>query len=133
MKPHLDIRTVPADGALRVVAEGELDLFTAPLLDAAVQAAEATDTGMVIVDIEAVSFIDSSGLRMLLSACARSHRDGRELRLTRGSEQASRLFEVVGVGHRLPFIDEPGPELRGARVSGGSSGVRAGFTAGVTA
>ncbi|MEA2298895.1 MAG: hypothetical protein QOF77_1831 [Solirubrobacteraceae bacterium] len=107
MKPLLNIATVPRDGAVHVVAEGELDLSTAPRLDAALVAAEATDAPMIVVDIDAVSFIDSSGLRMLLAANTRSQRDGNRLRLTRGTDEVRRLFALVDVGNRLPFIDRP--------------------------
>jgi anti-anti-sigma factor len=101
----LNIEVHEREGVVRVVARGEVDLATAPLLDQALVAAEATDASEIVLDIEQVSFIDSSGLRMLLEAHARSQRDSNRLRLTRGTRQARRLFALVAVEKRLPFID----------------------------
>jgi anti-anti-sigma factor len=101
----LNIQVHERDGVVRVVACGELDLATAPLLDQALVAAEATDASEIVLDIEEVSFIDSSGLRMLLEAHARSRRDSNRLRLTRGTPEARRLFALVAVEDRLPFVD----------------------------
>jgi anti-sigma B factor antagonist len=86
-----------------VIADGELDLSTAPLLEAALLAAEATGATAITLDIDAVSFIDSTGLRVLLEAHARSETDSRRLRLTRGSDQAQRLFSLAAVDDILPF------------------------------
>ncbi|MEA2373340.1 MAG: anti-sigma factor antagonist [Solirubrobacteraceae bacterium] len=101
----LTISTVERDGGLVITAEGELDLSTAPLLDAAVLAAEATGAAIITVDIDAVTFIDSTGLRALIEAQLRSQQDGNRLRLTRGSPQAQRLFSLAAVHELLPFVD----------------------------
>jgi anti-sigma B factor antagonist len=103
----LNVSTVERDRIVCVVAQGELDLSTAHLLEEALVAAEATDARQIVLDIEAVEFIDSTGLRTLLSAHARSRRDSNRLRVTRGGPQAQRLFALVAVEQRLPFIDEP--------------------------
>jgi anti-sigma B factor antagonist len=101
----LTISTVHRDTAVRVVADGELDLSTAPLLDAALLAVEATDATEITLDIDAVSFIDSTGLRALIEAQLRSQQDSNRLRLTRGTPQAQRLFTLAAVDDVLPFVD----------------------------
>ncbi|MCA1689848.1 MAG: STAS domain-containing protein [Actinobacteria bacterium] len=97
--------TAIADGVLRVTAAGELDLSTAPVLDTALAEAEATGAPTILLDIEAVSFIDSTGLRTLLAAQARSRQNGNRLRITRGGRQARRLFALVDAEDHLPFVD----------------------------
>lgn len=87
------------------MATGELDLSTAPLLEEALAAAEATDATPIILDIDAVSFIDSTGLRALLEAHARSQQNGNRLRFTRGSDQAKRLFTLAAIDDVLPFVE----------------------------
>lgn len=104
-RPALNISTVECEGTLRVVAEGEIDLCTVPLLDQAILAAEATDVATIVIDIEAVSFIDSAGLRALLEASARSRQDADRLRITRGTTQAQRLFALACVETQLPLTD----------------------------
>jgi stage II sporulation protein AA (anti-sigma F factor antagonist) len=103
--PGVTISTVIADGVLRLSAEGELDVSTAPVLDRALVEAEATAARTIVLDIEAVPFIDSSGLRALLAAHSRSRQHGNRLRITRGSQQARRLFALVGAEDHLPFVD----------------------------
>ncbi|HWH11871.1 MAG TPA: STAS domain-containing protein [Solirubrobacteraceae bacterium] len=105
MNEQLNISTVQDDNGVRVVVEGELDLSTAPLLDAALIATEATPATTITLDIDGVSFIDSTGLRTLLEAHARSQQDGNRIRLTRGSPQAQRLFALAAVDDVLPFVD----------------------------
>ena len=52
-----------------VIAEGDIDLAGGPLLDAAINRVENADR--LIIDLAAVEFIDSSGLRSLLAASRR--------------------------------------------------------------
>jgi anti-anti-sigma factor len=105
IEPPLKIATVRDDGALRIVAEGELDLASAPLLEQALLDAEQTDAQFILLDIDAITFIDSTGLRVLLEAHARSRRDGNRLRVTRGAPQARRLFNLARADQILPFTD----------------------------
>ena len=99
------ISTVERDDGVCVIAEGELDLSTAPLLEAAILAAEAASPATITVDIDGVTFIDSTGLRALIEAQLRSQQDSNRLRLTRGSPQAQRLFALAAVDQLLPFVD----------------------------
>jgi anti-sigma B factor antagonist len=82
---------------LRVI--GEVDLATAPLLD---EKLRATTAGTVIVDLDQVAFMDSSGLRVLVEH-TRGRENGGQLLVTRGSPQVHRLFEVSGVLPHLQF------------------------------
>jgi anti-anti-sigma factor len=104
-QPLLTITTLTQNGALRIVAEGELDLSTGASLDDALVAAHASPASTIVLDIEAVGFIDSSGLRVLIEACTRSQQNGNRLRITKGPENARRLFALTGADVCLPFVD----------------------------
>jgi anti-anti-sigma factor len=94
------------DGATVLSIEGEIDLATAPMLDEKIRAAvEADAEGTVVIDLDQVEFMDSSGLQVLLSHIF-SQENGRRIRLTKGSPQVYRLFEVSGMADRLPFTSE---------------------------
>ena len=82
---------------------GELDLDGAPKLEAALREAEAGDASSIVVDLGALDFIDSTGLRMLVMAAERSN-EGR-LSLLRGPKQVHRVFEITDLVDRLPFAD----------------------------
>jgi anti-anti-sigma factor len=91
------------DGATYLTVRGELDLHTAPELEQAL-AEEAAKGGTLILDMEGVSFIDSTGIRVLLLSWQESQRDGFDLRLTRGSDTVMRALELVGLVDELPFL-----------------------------
>ena len=86
-----------------VVPVGELDFGTAPDLEAVL----ATHSGPVVVDLRKLSFIDLTGLRMLLEADARSRQDGMNLRFIPGPK-VQRLFALSRLPDRLAYV-EPGP------------------------
>ncbi len=88
-----------------VTVLGELDLATAPQLERALAEVEATEAKAVVLDLDQVAFLDSTGLRAVLEASARSQANGGRLRLTRGSPPVQRLLHLVGADTRLPFHD----------------------------
>jgi anti-sigma B factor antagonist len=100
----VNIDIVERDRVLTLVIEGDLDIATAPLLDEQLVAAEARDLAALVVDLDRVDFMDSTGLHVLLRHVAHSSQNGNRLRLTDGSAQVRRLFEVTGVSSQLPFL-----------------------------
>jgi anti-anti-sigma factor len=86
-----------------VVPEGELDIGTAPHLEAVL----ATHSGPVVVDLRKLTFIDLGGLRVLLDADARSRQDGMNLHFIPGP-MVRRLFGVAKIPDRLSYV-EPRP------------------------
>ena len=89
-----------------VVAQGEIDLSTARQL--AKEFDELLDAGFarVMLDLRAVDFIDSTGLRAILDMSAKSLRNGIDFALIDGSDQTRRLFEVTGATAELRFLDQ---------------------------
>jgi anti-anti-sigma factor len=88
-------QTIDADGVL--VLSGEIDSYTAP--DLAVRL--ASEPAVEVVDLSAVTFIDSSGLRTLIEA-DRSRQDdgGSRIMLRAPSASVQRLLEISGLaGH----------------------------------
>jgi anti-anti-sigma factor len=91
--------------------DGELDMANTPRLQDAIENA-ALDTGaMVVLDLQQLQFIDSTGLRAILSARVRSQERGQELAITPGSQQVQRLLSVTGVSEHLRIIGAPGEML----------------------
>ena len=64
--PGFAIHTGQAGDDTSIVVRGELDLSTSPALAAALEDAAATGAGSVTLDLSAVTFIDSSALRVLV-------------------------------------------------------------------
>lgn len=101
----LTIDTVERGDSLVLRVEGELDISTAHLLDEALVRAQDTDAARIVVDLIAVSFIDSTGLHVLIKHALADESRGR-IRLTKGSPQAQRLFELTGALDYLPFVSD---------------------------
>jgi anti-anti-sigma factor len=65
---------------------------------------ESARGGTLVVDTSELSFIDSTGMRVLVDSWHASQRDGFTLRLTLGSDTVMRAFELAGLVDDLPFI-----------------------------
>ena len=102
MQPF-EIDTIERDDAVVLVVAGEIDIANAPVLEQRLTEAEAGGDKNVIVDLDRVSFMDSTGLQVLV-AHATSDSNGQRVRLTRGSAQVQRLFAVSGMVDHLPFV-----------------------------
>jgi len=83
---------------------GELDLASAPLLQTEIDSGEIASSAMLVLDLQELKFIDSTGLRVLLAAHERSRESGQEFAVTRGSPQVQRLLSITGVGERIRII-----------------------------
>lgn len=94
-------------GATLLAVSGELDLRTSPELEE--QLSRAFDGGaeLVILDLRQIEFMDSTGLRVLLSAHQRAHDTGRRFALVRGADQVERVLTLTGVRDLLTVVDAP--------------------------
>ncbi len=75
---------------------GELDIATAPGTEERVQALLEQGSD-VLLDLEALAFIDSSGIRMLLQSHRAAERTGRQFTISHGSAQVERVLTLAGV------------------------------------
>ena len=92
-----DIKSKREGDSVTVAVAGEIDLSTADQLDAAIREAEKTETNRIVVDLSALSFVDSTGLSVLLDAIKRSRRDGNRLSFVPSKHEAvTRLFALTG-------------------------------------
>ena len=103
-KGLLSVRTIKDADRYVVAPAGDLDRTTAEFLDEQLAKAEASAARQVILDLSELTFMDSTGLRLILAADARSRADSNRLRLVRGPRQVQRVFELTGMTD-LPFID----------------------------
>ena len=94
---RLDLSIGP-DGAL--VLDGEIDSFTAPVLAARL----AGDPRVDVVDVANVTFIDSSGLRVLVQVHQDRLAAGAALVLRSPSASVQRLLEISGLSTHLDVV-----------------------------
>jgi anti-anti-sigma factor len=105
VKP-LSITSEREDGGVRVVFTGELDIGGAREADEAVRQAESDGDGVLTLDLRGLTFMDSTGLRLLVSADRRAQEKGRTLRIVRGPDPIQRVLELTGLSDKLPLVDE---------------------------
>jgi anti-anti-sigma factor len=94
------------DGGVHAICpSGELDLATAKALQRELERVEATDVGAIILDLSGLTFMDSTGVRLLLTAHARSRADGNRLTMLRGRAAVQRVLDFTATTDLLPFAD----------------------------
>jgi anti-sigma B factor antagonist len=91
------VRTEQHGGASVVVPTGELDLATAPALEEALQRCFDSEAEHVVLDLRELEFIDSSGLRTLLTARRQADTAGKQFSLVAGHRGLERTLEIAGV------------------------------------
>jgi anti-anti-sigma factor len=69
----------------------------------------STPAATIRLDLRELEFLDSTGLRVILSAQLRSAVDGDRLRITPGPVRVQRLFAMTGTADLLHFEDEADP------------------------
>ena len=79
-----------------IAVSGELDLASTDQLDRTIRDAEQSPTGWIVVDLDDLRFMDSTGLNVLLEARRRARDNGDRLRFVRSRhEQVTRLLSIT--------------------------------------
>jgi anti-sigma B factor antagonist len=91
-------RTDRTDGAIQLGVDGELDLETAPALrDALLAAVGEGNGGGVWVDLAKCSFVDSTGLRVIIEGARLVPEGAERLGIIGLREQPKQLFEITSL------------------------------------
>jgi anti-anti-sigma factor len=100
-----EVRTDRRDGAVIVVASGEIDLSSSPELRAALRDPSAHgDT--VVLDLRDVTFMDSSGLGVIVGQHKRAREEGFRFAVAvDGAENVERILELSGLVSLLEILD----------------------------
>lgn len=106
--PAFEMQTSVDPGMAVVSLSGELDLSSAPAVEAEVGRLLGAGAAVLVLDLRKLAFMDSTGLRAVLRADARARDGGRRLAVVDGTEPVRRVFEMTGMHERLTFVSEPG-------------------------
>jgi anti-sigma B factor antagonist len=104
--PTFTVDTGELDGGVRVILSGDLDLSTAKEAEQAIEEAER-GVKLIVIDLRRLSFMDSTGLRVIVSADKRAKRSGRRAVIVQGPSAVRRVFEITRLGERLEIVDTP--------------------------
>ncbi len=91
------------DGDIHTLGlDGELDLANAGDVEHELRRIEATDAEVILVDLRDLSFIDSTGMKLLVTAAARSRAQNR-LVLEGAAPGVLRVLRIAGIVDLLPL------------------------------
>jgi anti-sigma B factor antagonist len=95
----------PERERVRVRPIGEIDMATVPVVEAHLGELTAAGFKQLTLDLGAVCFLDSTGLRMILEWDARSRADGFSFALIAGPPTVQRVFKLTKTTELLSFTD----------------------------
>ena len=110
---EFEVSTERQKGTCIVVVSGEVDVYTSPRLKSALVEAAGDGCEVVVVDMDGVSFIDSSGLGVLVGALRRVREAGGDLRVVCGRDNVVKIFRITGLDRVFSMFTSV-DEARGA-------------------
>lgn len=98
------IEVHPERDLVRVVPGGELDLNVADDLEQRLRQLHNDGFRRFVLDLRRLTFMDSTGLHLILRWDAHARRNGISFDLIQGPRPVQRVFEVTGADQRLSFV-----------------------------
>jgi anti-sigma B factor antagonist len=95
------------DGAIVIAVSGDVDLATAPELRAACESAIAAAPDVVRLDLGELTFLDSSGISVLVKTQQDLESQGGSLVLHRLDDRTRRVLAVAGLADFFERSDQP--------------------------
>ena len=101
----MQIELTPDVARYIISVSGEVDLATSSELDKAVIDALESGTSGLIIDLSDLTFIDSSGLGVIVRALKRCRESEIELNLVITNERVLKVFGITGLDQVIPIHD----------------------------
>lgn len=99
---ELDIRATREDGMCVLELHGEVDVYTSPALKERLVAAIEDGCSDIVVLLDGVGFIDSSGLGVLVGGLRRAKERGGAIRLVCTRDNILKIFRITGLDKVFP-------------------------------
>jgi anti-sigma B factor antagonist len=93
-------------GGVHVMLTGELDISTAQRLEDDLRRIESERPELVVLDLQKLTFMDSTGLRLLITADIRARQEGRRLVIVQGNEMVQRVMRLTRLDERLDIVED---------------------------
>jgi anti-sigma B factor antagonist len=111
----IDIDVIDKDNFKVIQPSGDLDVYTVGSLRDAIGTMIDEDSTKVVVDLDNVPFMDSSGLGALMGGVRRLRESGGDLAISCTREQHLKLFTITGFGEGVsiaPTVEEAAAGFR---------------------
>jgi anti-anti-sigma factor len=110
----LEVQTRQVDNGVTVVAPtGRLDVAGAPALKDAISEALKNGTPRVVLDMEGISFVDSTGLGSVIAALKQIRSSQGDLRLAAPNQQVRVVLELTTLDRVFPYYSTVEEALTG--------------------
>ena len=120
--PQLDVTQEDLDERTHVISlRGELDVSTVPALAEPLRKAIAAGKTAVAIDLSELTFLDSTGLMVLLNGLRRVIRQGGRLAIACTNPTVLRLFEITGTESTFTIVDSREAALAYVREEGSAA------------
>lgn len=86
---------------------GELDISNCAQAERELERLTTLGCTLIVVDLRRLAFMDSTGLRFIVTADERLRESGKRLVLVRGPERVQRVFQITDVEPRMSFVTDP--------------------------
>jgi anti-sigma B factor antagonist len=104
--PEFQVQDAVCDGEHTLVLSGELDLNSAPLLSTTLRLICAEPaTSVVVLDLSRLTFMDSTGIHVLLRTKELCAEHGSQFEIVLGGAQVTRVLQITGLLGQLPIRD----------------------------
>ena len=104
---RLTYQSHQSDGMIRLALSGELDLSSASQVEDVLKEIEESSPPLLVLDLRDLTFMDSTGLRVMVAADARARDGSRRLAIVQGPEPVHRVFRITGLDDHLDIVETP--------------------------
>jgi anti-sigma B factor antagonist len=101
----MQIATTPGSDRYVITVSGEVDLASSPELDTAIILAIESGSSALVIDLADVSFMDSSGLGVIVRGLKRCREADKDLDLVITNERVLKVFGITGLDQVIPIHD----------------------------
>jgi anti-sigma B factor antagonist len=114
----LYVRISDLDGWALARVDGEVDVATAPRLREQIIGVLTGGQTRIVLDLDGVSFLDSTGLGVIVGLLKRARTLGGDLRLVCTQPGIRKVFEITALDRTMPLAESPAAALDGTATAG---------------
>jgi anti-sigma B factor antagonist len=114
----LSVRISDLEGWALARVEGDVDVATAPRLREQLIGVITGGQPRIILDLDGVDFLDSTGLGVIVGVLKRARTLGGDMRLVCTQPGVRKVFEITALDRTMPLADSPAAALDGTPTPG---------------
>ena len=112
VQPSFSLDVVGDHTQATVVPQGELDLLTVPMVDNTITELVRHGFKQIVLDLRGLTFMDSTGIRLLIGADAEARRNGHGFSIIDGTPAVDRVLALAGLATHFDRHVPPGDRAR---------------------